>query len=354
MLTFEDNNSDGETELNAAGRFRASEKRIINCNRVDVNQLMPLKYKWAWEHYLNGCNNNWLPTEVPMAKDIELWKSDKLSEDERLLIKRNLGFFSTAESLVGNNIILAIFKHVTNPECRQYLLRQAFEEAVHTHTFHYIVESLNLDQSEIFNMYNEVNSINNKDKFEMTLTADVVKDGFTTETFEGKQKFLENLIGYYIIMEGIFFYSGFVMILSLHRQNKMTGIGEQFQYILRDETIHLNFGIDMINSIKEENPDVWTPEFQEHILNLIKEAVELEYKYAKDCLPRGILGLSAPMFRDYVQYIADRRLERIGLKAQWGSKNPFPWMSETIDLGKEKNFFETRVTEYQTAAALQW
>lgn len=353
MLSFEDNNSENEGS-GVEGRFRASEKRIINCNKVDVNQLMPLKYKWAWEHYLNGCNNNWLPTEVPMAKDIELWKSDNLSQDERLLIKRNLGFFSTAESLVGNNIILAIFKHVTNPECRQYLLRQAFEEAVHTHTFHYIVESLNLDQSEIFNMYNEVNSIHDKDKFEMTLTADVVKDGFTTETFEGKQKFLENLIGYYIIMEGIFFYSGFVMILSLQRQNKMTGVGEQFQYILRDETIHLNFGIDMINSIKEENPEAWTPEFQDHILGLIKEAVELEYNYAEDCLPRGILGLSAPMFRDYVQYIADRRLERIGLKAQYGSKNPFPWMSETIDLGKEKNFFETRVTEYQTAAALQW
>jgi len=361
MLNFEENNntppSENASEDDTAGtkkRFNASAKRIINCNKVDVNQLMPLKYKWAWEHYLNGCNNNWMPTEVPMGKDIELWKSDKLSEDERLLIKRNLGFFSTAESLVGNNIILAIFKHVTNPECRQYLLRQGFEEAVHTHTFHYIVESLNLDQSEIFNMYNEVNSINNKDQFEMSLTADVVRDDFTTETQEGAQKFLENLIGYYIIMEGIFFYSGFVMILSLLRQNKMTGIGEQFQYILRDETIHLNFGIDLINSIKEENPELWSPAYQERVVDLIKQAVELEYKYAEDCLPRGILGLSAPMFKDYVQYIADRRLERIGLKPIYGSKNPFPWMSETIDLGKEKNFFETRVTEYQTAAALQW
>jgi ribonucleoside-diphosphate reductase beta chain len=155
-------------------------------------------------------------------------------------------------------------------------------------------------------------------------------------------------------MEGIFFYSGFVMILSFHRQNRMTGIGEQFQYILRDESIHLNFGIDLINGIKAENPEVWTPEFQAEMVALIKEAVELEYNYAVDCLPRGILGLTAPMFRDYVQFIADRRLERIGLKSQYGSKNPFPWMSETIDLGKEKNFFETRVTEYQAAASLQW
>jgi ribonucleoside-diphosphate reductase beta chain len=338
----------------AEGRFRAGDKRLINCKAIDVNQLMPLKYKWAWEHYLNGCANNWLPTEVPMAKDIELWKSDKLSDDERRVIMRNLGFFSTAESLVGNNIILSIFKHITNPECRQYLLRQAFEEAVHTHTFHYIVESLSLDQGEVFNMYNEVNSIHEKDKFEMELTADIVKDGFTTDTLEGKQKFVENLIGYYVIMEGLFFYSGFVMILSFHRMNRMTGIGEQFQYILRDETIHLNFGIDLINGIKEENPELWTPSFQSYIINKIREAVELEYQYAVDCLPKGILGLSAPMFREYVQFIADRRLERIGLKAQYGSKNPFPWMSETIDLNKEKNFFETRVTEYQGAANLTW
>ena len=355
MLDFGDNDENNKKKTGAAEkRFSASEKRIINNGVVDVNQLMPLKFKWAWEHYLNGCNNNWLPTEVPMTKDIELWKSDKLSDDERRVIMRNLGFFSTAESLVGNNIVLAIFKHVTNPECRQYLLRQAFEEAVHTHTFHYIVESLSLDQSEVFNMYNEVNTINDKDKFEMELTAAVLDPNFTTATHEGAQKFLENLIGFYVIMEGIFFYSGFVMMLSFMRQNKMTGVAEQFQYILRDETIHLNFGIDLINSLKEENPALWSAEFQEMITAKIKTAVELEVKYAEDCLPRGILGLSAPMFREYVQHIADRRLERIGLKAQYGSKNPFPWMSETIDLGKEKNFFETRVTEYQTAGALQW
>lgn len=335
-------------------RFNASQKRLINCATVDVNQLMPLKYKWAWEHYLNGCANHWMPTEVAMAKDIELWKSDRLSADERLVIMRNLGFFSTAESLVGNNIALAIFKHVTNPEVRQYLLRQMFEEAIHTHTFHYIVESLSLDQGEIFNMYREIPAIHDKDKFEMQFTEALIDPNLNTSTLEGAQGFLKNLIGYYIIMEGIFFYSGFAMILSLHRQNKMTGVGEQFQYILRDETIHLNFGIDLINGIKEENPNLWTESFQQEIIDLIKEAVELEVAYAKDCLPRGILGLTAPMFREYAQHIADRRLERIGLKAQYKSKNPFPWMSETIDLGKEKNFFETRVTEYQSAGNLSW
>jgi len=333
-------------------RINVENKRLINCNTVDVNQLMPLKYKWAWEHYLNGCANNWLPSEVPMQRDIELWKSNRLTPDERQVILRNLGFFSTAESLVGNNIVLAIFKHVTNPEARQYLLRQAFEEAVHTHTFHYIVESLALDEREIFNMYHEVNSIHDKDAFEMNLTKGILAEDFNTSTVQGVQTFLKNLIGFYIIMEGIFFYSGFVMILSFKRQNKMAGIGEQFEYILRDETIHLNFGIDLINGIKEENPEAWTPEFQAEIDALISQAVELEVAYAQDCLPRGILGLNAGLFREYVQYIADRRFERIGLKAKFGSKNPFPWMSETMDLGKEKNFFETRVTEYQHGSSL--
>ncbi len=333
-------------------RVNVEDKRLINCNTVDVNQLMPLKYKWAWEHYLNGCSNNWMPSEVPMQRDIELWKSNRLTPDERQVILRNLGFFSTAESLVGNNIVLAIFKHVTNPEARQYLLRQAFEEAVHTHTFHYIVESLALDEREIFNMYHEVNSINDKDAFEMELTKGIMREDFTTATVAGVQQFLKNLIGFYIIMEGIFFYSGFVMILSFKRQNKMAGIGEQFEYILRDETTHLNFGIDLINGIKEENPEAWTEEFQKEIEVLIDRAVELEVAYAQDCLPRGILGLNAGLFREYVQYIADRRLERIGMKAKHGSKNPFPWMSETMDLGKEKNFFETRVTEYQHGSSL--
>lgn len=335
-------------------RVRADEKRLINCAKVDVNQLMPIKYHWAWEHYLNGCANHWMPTEVPMNQDIEIWKGNKLTEDERLVIMRNLGFFATAESLVGNNLVLAVFRHVTNPECRQYLLRQAFEEALHTHTFHYVVESLGLDEGEVFNMYNEVPSIARKDEFEMELTREIMDPDFTTDTFEGAQTFLKNLIGFYVIMEGIFFYSGFAMILSLHRRNLMKGIGEQFQYILRDEVTHMNFGLDLINGIKAENPELWTAEFQTEMVDRIRHSVELEIEYAQDCLPRGIMGLNAGLFRDYVQHMADRRLERIGLPTQYNSPNPFPWMSETVDLAKEKNFFETRVTEYQSGGSLSW
>ncbi|MCL4150865.1 UNVERIFIED_CONTAM: hypothetical protein GTU68_044930 [Idotea baltica] len=315
---------------------------------------MPLKYTWAWEHYTNGCANNWMPTEVSMQQDIELWRSNDLTDGERKVIMRNLGFFSTGESLVGNNIVLALFKHVTNAEARQYMLRQAFEEAVHSHTFHYIVESLGLDSREVFNMYHEVDSIKGKDDFVMSLTSSVMEEGFSTDSIEGTQEFIKNLVGFYVIMEGIFFYSGFVMILSFHRQNKMKGIGEQFQYILRDESTHLNFGCDLINTIKQENPEAWTPQLEREIIEMIEQAVHYEYAYACDCLPDGVLGLNSAAFKDYVEYVADRRLERIGLSARYGSKNPFPWMSETIDLAKEKNFFETRVTEYQSAANLVW
>lgn len=335
-------------------RIETSAKRLLNCLHVDVNQLMPIKYHWAWEHYLNGCANHWMPTEVSMAQDITLWKSNKLSDDERLVIMRNLGFFATAESLVGNNIVLAIFRQITNAECRQYLLRQAFEEAVHTHTFLYIVDSLGLDEREVFNMYHEIPAIARKDAFEMRLTESLLDPNFSTESEEGVRQLVRNLIGFYVIMEGIFFYSGFVMMLSFHRRNQMTGVGEQFQYILRDESVHLNFGIDLINGIKAEHPTIWTPEFQREVIEMIDQAVELEVAYAEDCLPRGVLGLRSDMFRQYVGYIADRRLERIGLKARYHTPNPFPWMSETIDLTKEKNFFETRVNEYQAAASLQW
>ncbi len=217
------------------GRVSVDDKRMINC-RADVNQLLPLKYKWAWEKYLAGCNNHWMPTEVSMQADIALWKSrDGLTEDERRAIKRNLGFFAASEILVANNIVLAIYRHLTNPECRQYLLRQAFEEAVHTHTFQYIVESLGLDEGELFNMYREVPSITDKAAWALKHTQHLDDPDFKTGTPETDQAFLRDLIAFYVVFEGMWFYTGFAQILSLGRRNKMVGIAEQYQYILRDE-----------------------------------------------------------------------------------------------------------------------
>ncbi|MGB8467906.1 MAG: ribonucleotide-diphosphate reductase subunit beta [Candidatus Babeliales bacterium] len=330
-------------------------KRIINDSQTDPNKILPMNYLWARQHYKDGIANNWTPEEISMQQDVEQWRSGTvLSAGERRLILWNLGFFSTAESLTANNLVLAVYQHVTNPECRQYLLRQAYEEAVHTDTFIYCCDSLGLDPEEIFNMYNTIPSIAEKDEFVIGLTKSIFDPHFSTVGTENIRKFLHDLIGFYVIMEGIFFYAGFAMMLALKRQNKMIGIGEQFEYIMRDESVHLAFGCDLINTIIEENPEVWTPAFQTEVVELIKRAVVLEKRYAFDACPDGLLGINAQQFSDYVEYITDRRLERIGLPRVYYKENPFPWMSQAVDLNKEKNFFETRVTEYQSAGSLEW
>ncbi len=271
-------------------RVNVADKRIIN-GQTDVNQLVPFKYKWAWEKYLSACANHWMPQEIQMSRDIALWKDPNgLSEDERRLVKRNLGFFVTADSLAANNIVLGTYRHITAPECRQYLLRQAFEEAIHTHAYQYIVESLGLDEGEVFNAYHEVASIREKDEFLIPFIDTLTNPHFKTG-----------------------------------------------------------------NQIKMENPHLWTPEFRAEIRELMLKGVDLEYRYAEDTMPRGVLGLNAPMFKEYLRYIANRRCQQIGLDLPYeGATNPFPWMSEMIDLKKERNFFETRVIEYQTGGALSW
>ncbi|HTP73734.1 MAG TPA: ribonucleotide-diphosphate reductase subunit beta [Burkholderiaceae bacterium] len=336
-------------------RVNVAEKRIIN-GQTDVNQLVPFKYKWAWEKYLAACSNHWMPQEINMSRDIATWKDPNgLTEDERRLIKRNLGFFVTADSLAANNITLGTYRHITAPECRQFLLRQAFEEAIHTHAYQYIVESLGLDDGEIFNAYHEIPSIRDKDEFLIPFIDAVMDPNFRTGTPESDQTLLKSIIVFACLMEGLFFYVGFTQILALGRQNKMTGAAEQYQYILRDESMHCNFGIDLINQIKLENPQLWTPEFRSEVKALFVKAVELEYRYAEDTMPRGVLGLNASMFKGYLRFIANRRATQIGLDALFpNEENPFPWMSEMIDLKKERNFFETRVIEYQTGGALTW
>lgn len=336
-------------------RVTVDQKAMINC-RADLNQLVPFKYEWAWQKYLDGCANHWMPQEVNMTADIALWKSDEgLSDDERTIVKRSLGFFSTADSLVANNLVLAIYRLITNPECRQYLLRQAFEEAIHTHAYQYCIESLGMDEGEIFNMYHEVPTVAEKASWALKYTKEINDPNFTTGTVETDKTLLKNLIAYYCVLEGIFFYCGFTQILSMGRRNKMTGTSEQFQYILRDESMHVNFGIDVINQIKLENPHLWDEEMQSAARGMILEGTALEVSYARDTMPRGVLGMNANMMEEYLQFIANRRLAQIGLTEQYpGVKNPFPWMSEIMDLKKEKNFFETRVTDYQTGGALTW
>ena len=339
----------------ASSRVDVDQKQMINC-RADVNQLVPFKYDWAWQKYLDGSANHWMPQEINMTADVALWKSkDGLSEQERMIVMRNLGFFSTADSLVANNIVLSVYKHITNPECRQYLLRQALEEAIHTHAYQYVIESLGMDEGEIFNMYREVPSVAKKAAWALPFTQSLSNPDFKTGTTEDDKILLRNLIAFYCVLEGIFFYCGFTQILSMGNRNKMTGTSEQFQYILRDESMHVNFGIDMINQIKIENPELWDEEMQSTAREMILQGTQLEIEYAEDTMPNGILGMSSESMTEYLKFIANRRLTQIGLEEAFPkASNPFPWMSEIMDLRKEKNFFETRVIEYQTGGALSW
>jgi ribonucleoside-diphosphate reductase beta chain len=336
-------------------RVQVDDKMMINCN-ADLNQLVPFKYDWAWQKYLDGSANHWMPQEINMTNDIVLWKSeDGLTEDERTIVKRNLGFFSTADSLVANNLVLALYRLITNPECRQYILRQSLEEAIHTHAYQYCIESLGMDEGEIFNMYREIPCVARKASWGLKYTKEISNPDFKTGTEETDKQLLKNLIAFYCVLEGIFFYCGFTQILSMGRRNKMTGTAEQFQYILRDESMHVNFGIDVINQIKIENPHLWDEEMKAEAAQMILEGTELEIMYARDTMPRGVLGMNAAMMEEYLKFIANRRLTQIGLEEEFkGVSNPFPWMSEIIDLRKEKNFFETRVTEYQVGGALNW
>lgn len=328
---------------------------VINGQPTGSAGVRP-QYQWAWDKYLQGCANHWMPQEISMAADIALWQDPHgLTDDERQIIKRNLGFFSVADSLAANNIVLGTYRHITSSECRRYLLRQGFEEALHTHAYQYIVESLGLDEGEIFNMYHEIPSIHDKAAFLLPFIQTLTDSEFHTGTPANDQRLLRSLIVFACIMEGLFFYVGFVQVLAFGRRNKMIGAAEQYQYILRDESMHLNFGVDLINQIKLENPHLWTELFREEISSLIRQAVDLEYRYAIDTMPRGVLGLNSGMFAEYLRFVANRRCAQIGLDMLYpDAVNPFPWMSELIDLKKEKNFFETRVNEYQTGGALIW
>tara|TARA_A200000113_G_C8873173_1_gene357542 strand:+ start:10538 stop:11770 length:1233 start_codon:yes stop_codon:yes gene_type:complete len=354
-LTEEDMKLAKEDLDTLEGRVQVDQKAMIN-SRADLNQLVPFKYEWAWKKYLDGCANHWMPQEINMTADIALWKSnDGLSEDERRIVKRSLGFFSTADSLVANNLVLSVYRQITNPECRQYLLRQAFEEAIHTHAYQYCVESLGMDEGEIFNMYREVPSVEKKAAWGLKHTRSLSDPSFSTGTPENDKEFLGNLIAYYCVLEGMFFYCGFTQVLSMGRLNKMTGVSEQFQYILRDESMHVNFGIDVINTIINENPNIWDEDMKTRARNLILEGTKYEIEYARDSMPRGVLGMNAVMMEEYLKFICNRRLVQIGLSEEFpGVKNPFPWMSEIMDLRKEKNFFETRVIEYQVGGSLQF
>ena len=326
---------------------------ILGEDTAGVNQILPHTNKWAWDLYKLGKNNNWTPEEVPMVKDVQNWKTSDhlvLSDDERLVIKRCLGFFAGSESLVANNL-MTLSKYITDPECRQYMARQMYEECLHNHTVVYICDSLDLNIDEVYEAYQNIPSIKAKDDFLMKVTGGLNAAEIDTSTKQGRRELYKAAFTYWVVCEGTFFFSGFAMLLAL--SDKIPGIAEQIQYTLRDESIHIKFGTNLLNKLREQYTDIMDESFEQELTDVLKQAVELEIQYAKDVLPRGILGLNSSMFVEYMQFIANRRLENLNMTFRYDSdNNPFPWLSEVIDIRKQKNFFETRVIDYQDESAL--
>jgi ribonucleoside-diphosphate reductase beta chain len=328
-------------------------KKVINGQQTMYFNLLPLKYQWAYELYRKMKANHWEPEDIPMGKDIEQWRDTTLVSDaERWIIRMGIGYFSAAEGIVGDNIQHVTRELVTAPELKLVLGRHAHEENIHADSLLYMISSLGINPHECEAMFEDVPTIVKKNEFVVKNSRSLRRDIDLSKT-ENKQLLAKNMFLFGQCMEGTQFYGLFGMILSLYRQNKFRGIGEMFRYTLRDESNHIEVFRNLLMDLVEENPDIWTPAFKEELRDTMREAVQLEKEFIRDCLPVNAVGLAVEEFLTYIDYIADRRLEGCGLAPLNGAiKNPLPWLAEMMDIKKEQNFFEGRVTEYQKASAL--
>lgn len=327
-------------------------KQIINGRKSEAFNLLPLKYQWAYELYRTMKHNHWEPEDIPMQKDVEQWNGSDLTDEERWIIRMGIGYFSAAEGIVGDNILHVVREVVTAPELKLALGRHAHEENIHADSLLYMISSLGINPHECEAMFEQIPTIKRKNEFVTQTSHDLRNDVDLTLT-ENKKKLARNIFVFGQCMEGTQFYGLFGMILSLYRQNKFPGIGQMFRYTLRDESNHIELFRNLFMDLVGENMDIWDEDFKNDLVNTMREAVNLEKEFIADCLPAGALGLNAEDFCQYIDYIADRRLEGVGLPPLTsGVSNPFPWLAEMMDIKKEANFFEQRVTEYRKASAL--
>src|ERR1700720_2743575 len=334
-------------------RARLAGKRVINGIRSPELNLLPLKYHEAYRIYKRMKANHWEPDVIDMTKDCATWNSTKLNARERWIIEMGVGYFSAAEGIVGDSVLHVIEDNLTAAELKHASLRQIAEESIHMDSLLHIISSLNIDLDEVTARFSDIPSVRKKNAFIMREMPEL-KMGIDLTKTVNKQKFAKAIFGITQVLEGTQFYALFAMILSLHRQNKMTGIGQMFQYTLRDESNHIALGRYILTQLIEENPDLWTEEFRQELIQFMREGVELEKEFVRDCLPEDMVGLRQADLLEYVDFNADRRLTSLDLPALSSVKvNPFPWLDEVIFLRKEKNFFETRVTEYQTSGSVK-
>ncbi len=331
-----------------------NQRRVINGYDDGLMQVSPLKHPWAYEIFETMIKNTWVPQEVPMQEDVNQWNADTiLTDKERRVYERSLAFVSNLDGLQTNNLACNIIRHITSPEIILAVTRQTFEEALHVVSYATLVEALALDPEQIYGMYRTDKDLYDKNQTVLRAVSKIADPSYKTGTTASDQMFLEACVGN-IIIEGIYFYSAFLIFYVLRRNNKMPGSAEMIQFINRDEDMHLKLFIHITNTIKEEQPELWTPEFQAQISQNIVDAVDMEYRWGAACIQEGILGLTPENLREYLQFVGDIRLQSIGLPKIWNSQNPFPWIDELTQGSMiEVNFFEGRVKEYQTGT-LEW
>ncbi|MCE9518177.1 MAG: ribonucleotide-diphosphate reductase subunit beta [Verrucomicrobia bacterium] len=328
-------------------------KRVINGRKSMTFNLLPLKYAWAYDLYRDMKANHWEPEDIQMQKDIELWRSaDVLSDTERWIIMMGIGYFSAAEGIVGDNVQHVVRELVTAPELKLVLGRHAHEENIHADSLLYMISSLGINPHECEAMFEDIPTIVKKNEF-VTRTSNALRRDLDLTLPENKKLLARNIFVFGQCMEGTQFYGLFGMILSLYRQNKFPGIGTMFRYTLRDESNHIKVFRNLFMDLVDENPEIWTSEFREELVELMKEAVALEKEFIRDCLPIAAVGLTADEFERYIDYIADQRLISVGLPPLNPQiKCPLPWLAEMMDMKKEQNFFEGTVTDYKKRSSL--
>jgi ribonucleoside-diphosphate reductase beta chain len=329
-------------------------KRVVGGRQTLSFNLLPLRYGWAYELYRTMKANHWEPEDVQMAKDIEQWRDPRaLSEIDRWIVRMGVGYFSAAEGIVGDNVIHVVRELVTASELKLVLGRHAHEENIHADSLLYMIASLGLDPHECEAMFDDIPSIVAKNRFVTDVSHALRRDLDMTDP-EAIRLLARNVFVFGQCMEGTQFYGLFGMILSLYRQGKLPGIGTMFRYTLRDESNHIELFRRLLGELAAENPGIWTDTFKDELRELMREAVALEQRFIADCLPVEGVGLNAEDFTTYIDYVADRRLVACGLEPlrDVALENPLPWLAELMDVRKETNFFEGRVTEYQKASSL--
>jgi len=336
--------------LDALAPVKSSDKRVIN-GEADVNQLAPFKYPWAWEYFLNANKNHWTPLDINMAQDIQDYQH-KLSDSEKHVYENVLAYLTTSDILAMRNIGLAVMEKMTAPELQIYQARQVYEEALHTWTYQHCIETIGLDQGEIYNRYRVVPAIHGKIKLANKRLDSVMRSDMDLRDPKNLTEFVMAYIFFSAIFEGTWFYNGFTPIFSLQRRGLMKGTAEQLQYIMRDEVMHASFGIRVVKQIMLENDVTLDPQA---IREMWDESEQAEIAYAHYILKKPILGYTAEDHIEQYRFIANRRARQLGLEEPYpNAQNRTPWLDEQANMKKEKNFFETRVTEYQTGGALDW